>query len=204
MPAERRLAAILFTDMVGSTALMARNEEEGLRAKRWHRELVQAEVTRYRGEFIEAAGDETLTIFGSALDAATCALAIASATEREDFKLHVAIHSGDIVVADGEVHGDGVNIAARLLSLSDDGEVCVSAELYHAIRNHPEIEATPHGELDLKNVGRPIQVYSIRRRDTPAAAVQREAPNASQPSAPRSTILLGAAGIFVFAGLAAW
>ena len=204
MPAERRLAAILFTDMVGSTALMARNEEEGLQAKRRHRELVQAEVTLYRGEFIEAVGDETLSIFGSALEAATCALAIASATEREDFKLHIAIHSGDIVVADGEVHGDGVNIAARLLPLSNDGKVCVSAELYHAIRNHPEIEATPHGELDLKNVGRPIQVYSIQRRDTPAAAVQREAPNASHASGPRRTILVAVAGVFAFVGLIAW
>ncbi len=83
--AERRLAAIVFTDLVDSTALMARSEEAGLRAKRRHRELVQAQVVSYRGEFIEAPGDETLSIFGNALDAVNCALGIEVASEGEDF-----------------------------------------------------------------------------------------------------------------------
>ena len=73
---QRRLAAILFTDLVGSTELMARSEEAGLRAKRRHRQLVREQVERFRGDFIEAPGDETLSIFHSALDAVSCALGI--------------------------------------------------------------------------------------------------------------------------------
>ncbi len=74
--AERRLAAILFTDLVGSTEWMAQSEEAGLRVKRRHRELVREQVERFRGDFVEAPGDETLSIFHSALDAVSCALAI--------------------------------------------------------------------------------------------------------------------------------
>ncbi len=96
--AERRLAAILFTDLVGSTALMARSEEAGLRAKRRHRELVRAQVESFHGDFIEAPGDETLSIFSSALDAVSCGLAIEESTHDEDFRLHVAIHLGDVFV----------------------------------------------------------------------------------------------------------
>ena len=126
MPQERRLVAILFTDLVDSTALMARSEEDGLRAKRRHRELVQGQIASYRGEFIEAPGDETLSIFGNALAAVNCALGIEAAAEGEDFKLHIAIHSADVLVDGSEVHGDGVNIAARLLPLSEGGGICVS------------------------------------------------------------------------------
>ena len=169
MAPERRLAAILFTDMVGSTALMAESEEAGLRAKRRHRELVQGQVASYRGEFIEAPGDESLSIFGNALDAVNCALGIEAAAEGEDFKLHIAIHSGDVLVGDGEVQGDGVNIAARLVPLSEGGGICISGEVYQAVRNHPEIEAASIGEHELRNVGRPVHVYSIKRQGSAGA-----------------------------------
>ncbi len=82
--AQRRLAAIMFTDIVGSTALMAKSEPVALRVKQRHRTLVRTQVDRYDGEFIEAPGDETLSIFGSALDAVSCALAIQAETEAED------------------------------------------------------------------------------------------------------------------------
>ncbi len=83
---ERRLAAIMFTDIVGSTALMAKSEPVALRVKQRHRVLVRTQVDRYHGEFIEAPGDETLSIFGSSLDAVSCALAIQAETE---LRLHI-------------------------------------------------------------------------------------------------------------------
>ncbi len=106
----RRLAAIMFTDIVGYTALMAESEEKGLRVRARHRELVPPLVEQYHGESIEARGDESLSTFPTALDAVNCALAIeAAARDDAELKLHVGIHLGDLVVHDGEVSGDGAN-----------------------------------------------------------------------------------------------
>lgn len=197
----RRLAAILFTDLVGSTALMAESEEAGLRAKRRHRELVRERVSRYRGEFIEAPGDETLSIFGSALDAVNCALAIEGALASESFALHMGIHSGDVLVQGGEVLGDGVNIAARVCELSEGGGICISGEVYQAIRNQPGIEARSLGERELRNVGRPVAVYWIGR------GVAAQVPSRASLTGRRSRLPVFAASgalIVVLLGLAGW
>ncbi len=94
---------------------MGTSEEAGLRAKERHRALVRGQVDRYHGRLIENPGDQTLSIFDNALDAANCALAIQAETESEhDVRLHIGIHLGDVLVQGGEIHGDGVNIAARL------------------------------------------------------------------------------------------
>ncbi len=99
---ERRLAAIMFTDIVGYTALMAESEERGLRARHRHRALVRPLVELYHGASIEARGDESLSTFATALDAVNCALAIeAAARDDGELKLHVGIHLGDVVVQDG-------------------------------------------------------------------------------------------------------
>lgn len=159
---ERRLAAILFTDIVGYTATMAESEQRGLRARARHREIVGPLVERYHGEAIEARGDETLSVFPSALDAVHCALAIDEASRQEgEPRLHVGIHSGDIVVHDGEVSGDGVNIAARICALSEGGGICVSGDVYRSIRNQSDIEAVRVGERRLKNVGQPMEVWTL-------------------------------------------
>ncbi len=162
----RRLAAIMFTDIVGYTALMAESEERGLRARERHRALVRPLVEEYHGESIEARGDESLSTFPTALDAVNCALAIeAAARDDAELKLHVGIHLGDVVVQDGEVSGDGVNIASRICALSEGGGVCVSGEVYQSVRNQPDMEAVSLGEHQLNNVG-----YSARhhpRRELP-------------------------------------
>ena len=177
--AERRLAAILFTDLEGSTALMGTSEEAGLRAKERHRALVRRQVDRYHGRLIENPGDQTLSIFANALDAVNCALAIQAETQTErDVRLHVGIHLGDVLLQRGEVHGDGVNIASRLCGLSEGGRAYVSAEVYQSIRNQPNVEATPIGERDLKNVGRPVSVFAL------AGAAAAPAPRPEQVSGP--------------------
>lgn len=159
---ERRLAAIMFVDIVGYTALMAESEARGLRARARHRSLVRPLVERYHGEAVEARGDESLAVFPTALDAVNCALAIEGALVDEgELRLHIGIHVGDFVVEGGEVSGDAVNIAARVRSFSEAG-VCVSAEVYHSVRNHPNIEAQALGEHELKNVGRPIALFQLR------------------------------------------
>jgi TolB-like protein/class 3 adenylate cyclase len=206
MPSERRLAAILFTDIVGYTALMAESEESGLAARQRHRELVRPLVGVFNGEVIETRADESLSTFPSALEAVNCALAIEDALQGEPgLRLHLGVHLGDIVVGEGEVSGDGVNIASRICALSDGGGICISGQLYDAIRSHPEIEATSRGEHDLKNVGRPVQVYSIARRAAAGAAPELTDQGAARSTSARA-IALGAvaASVVLLVALAAW
>ena len=151
----------MFTDIVGFTALMAESEAKGLRAKEQHRALVRPLVERYHGECIEARGDESLSVFPSTLDAVNCAFAVEAELSSLELKLHIGIHLGDISIEHGEISGDGVNIAARVCALSEGGGLCVSAEVYQAVRNQPDIQVTALGERELKNVGRPVPVFRL-------------------------------------------
>ncbi len=109
MPTERRLAAIMFTDIVGYTALMARDEEAGRRARDRHEAVVRPLVERYHGGWIERTGDETLSSFPSALDAVNCALAVQAELDGDaDLRLRIGIHQGDVTFDAGGVSGDGV------------------------------------------------------------------------------------------------
>ena len=113
---ERKLAAIMFTNIVGYTALMAESER-GLAARHRHRELIRPLVEQFNGEAIEARGDESLSLFGSAVDAIDCARHIQSAATREGLQLHIGIHTGihtgEVVLEGGAISGDAVNIASR-------------------------------------------------------------------------------------------
>ncbi|MEE9280986.1 MAG: adenylate/guanylate cyclase domain-containing protein [Myxococcota bacterium] len=199
---QRRLVAILFTDIMGYTALMAASEERGLRARERHRALVRPLVERYHGEPIEARGDESLSVFPSALAAVNCALAIQERLEDEpELRLHIGIHLGDVVMQAGEVSGDGVNIAARICSLSEGDAAYVSAEVQQAVRNQPNLEVTSWGEHQLKNVGRPVSVFRIGGSPQPPAAV-----SAGWPSGRRRSGRWGAlaAAVAVLVALGVW
>ncbi len=181
---ERRLAAIMFTDIVGYTALMAESEAKGLRVRTRHRQVVRPLVERYHGEWVESPGDQTLSTFPTALDAVNCGLALQAQLENDsELSIHVGIHSGDIVVAGGEITGDGVNIAARLCAFSEGGTVCVSGEIHRSIRNQQGIEAKLLGEQKLKNVPESVAVYVLAGE--PGAP--RRAPQVG-PSEPEASI----------------
>ncbi|MHC4505078.1 MAG: adenylate/guanylate cyclase domain-containing protein [Planctomycetota bacterium] len=202
MPSDRRLAAIMFTDIVGYTALMAESEERGLRARQRHRNLVRPLVTEYHGESIEARGDESLSVFPTALDAVNCALAIENCLRDDpELRLHIGIHLGDLVVHDGEVSGDGVNIASRLCALSEGGGLCVSGEVHRSIRNQPGIETTPLGEQTLKNVPEPVAVHAVSGAAGPPRAAAEHLKRFS-PTASRWVVLAVAA--LLVAALLAW
>ena len=200
--AERRLAAIMFTDIVGYTALMAESEEKGLGVRERHRALVRPLVQRYHGESIEARGDESLSTFPTALDAVNCALAIEAAARADaELKLHVGIHLGDVVVQDGEVSGDGVNIASRICALSEGGGICVSDEVQHSIQNQDNVQARSLGDHELKNVPRLVGVFSIMGAAAPPRSIA-----AVQPARRAGTgrwVSAGAAAL-VLVALGAW
>jgi TolB-like protein/class 3 adenylate cyclase/Flp pilus assembly protein TadD len=174
-PSEHRLAAIMFTDIVGYTALMAESEARGHRVRARQREILKPLVERYGGDWIQHTGDEVLASFPSAVTAANCALAIQAALRDEpDLRLRIGLHVGDVVAREGGLHGDGVNITARIRPLAEPGGVCVSDEVVHAIRNQDNLRTTPLGSHDLKNVGRPVSVYALEgEAASPAAGTKR-------------------------------
>jgi TolB-like protein/class 3 adenylate cyclase/Tfp pilus assembly protein PilF len=191
MSTERRLAAIMFTDIVGYTALMAESEEKGLRVRARHREVVRPLVERYHGEWIESPGDQTLSTFPTALDAVDCGLALQARLEGDaELSLHIGVHLGDLVVAEGEITGDGVNIAARLCPLSKGSDLCVSGEVYRSVRNQPGIEATVLGEQKLKNVPEPVAVYSVTGTAAAPSPVAKPARVSKGRGLPRAALAI--------------
>ena len=158
----RKLAAIMFTDIVGCTALMGKDEEQALQLLQKNRGLLKPIIEQFRGEWLKEMGDGTLSSFASAVDAVNCALAIQQVLKDDpDLKLRIGIHVGDVVVEGGDVFGDGVNVASRLEPLAEPGGICVSERVYEDIRNKSGIEAASQGEKTLKGVARPITAYAI-------------------------------------------
>jgi adenylate cyclase len=165
---ERRLAAIMFTDIVGYTALMARSEEAGLRARRRHREVVRRQVEYYGGTWIDETGDESLSSFQSATDAVNCALAVnAELRESTELSLRIGIHLGDVLFEGGRVYGDGVNVASRIRASAEPGAVNISEAVQHSIRNQPNVETHSLGEHALKNVPQPLELFAASGRAAP-------------------------------------
>ena len=173
---RRELAAIMFSDIAGYTAIMARDEHEGLEARNSHRELLRTILPRFNGRLLSDLGDGALSSFYSAIDAVGCARAFQAATGTDPrFRIRVGIHVGDVLFADNTVVGDGVNIASRIQALAPPGGICISERVYEEIRNKPEFQVKDLGEQQLKNVPRPIRVYGW----------QRLAPQAIGSSSPR-------------------
>ena len=152
----------MFSDVVGYTAIMGRDEREGLRAVSEHRARLRATLPRFNGRLIGEVGDGTLSSFHSAVDAVNCARELqASLVEHPDLRLRIGIHVGDVVFTDNTVLGDGVNVASRIHELAPPGGSCISERVYEEIRNKPEFQVKDLGEKKLKNVPRSIHVYAL-------------------------------------------
>lgn len=206
---ERRLAAILFTDVVGYTALMARDEAAGRRVRAHHELVVRTEVARYHGHWIEEKGDESLSVFPSALQAVNCALSIqATLAEHAEFQVRIGVHLGDVTIENGRVYGDGVNVAARIYPLAQPGEVAVSGPIYDSIKNQPTIEAISKGEQTLKNVQAPVVVWVVAGTPVAPGPVSQPAHAAKHRGLPIGGVLLVAlavlAVVLVVVGFLTW
>ena len=162
MEIQRKLAAVVFTDIVGYTALMSQDEQKALSALQKNIDIQKPLVKKFNGKFLKEIGDGTLLCFQSALDAVRCAQQIQqSVSDEPDLNLRIGIHLGDIVFKEGDIYGDGVNVASRIEQLADSGGVFISDQIYHAIRNTPGIKAIFVGEKMLKNISRPVKIYAI-------------------------------------------
>jgi TolB-like protein/class 3 adenylate cyclase/Tfp pilus assembly protein PilF len=159
---ERKLAAIMFTDMVGYTALVQDDEAKARTLRDRCREILQRYVGRRGGTILQFYGDGTLCSFQSAIEATRCALEIQQALRLEPrVPVRIGIHVGDVVFEEEGIFGDGVNVASRIEHLAASGGICVSERVYDDIRNQPDLEATSLGRRELKNVKRPIEIFAL-------------------------------------------
>jgi len=179
MDMERRLAAILSADVVGYTRLMGVDEAGTLRRLTDLREkILEPLIAEHHGRVVKLMGDGLLVEFGSAVDSVACAIAwqdsVALHGANRDastfLQFRIGINLGDIIVEGDDIHGDGVNIAARLEGLAEPGGICLSDDIYRHAKGKIETQFEDMGEQDLKNVADPIRVYSVAVEQSSATA----------------------------------
>jgi TolB-like protein/class 3 adenylate cyclase/Flp pilus assembly protein TadD len=158
----RQLAAIMFADMVGYTALMQEDEGRAHTQRERQRDALADIVPRHNGEILQHYGDGTLSVFHSAVEAVECAVEIQLEMRREPaVPLRIGVQIGDIVHDRDGVYGDSVNVAARIEALSAPGGVLITSKVLDEIKNHPSLSTVPCGEVRLKNVQQPVRVFAI-------------------------------------------
>jgi len=165
---ERRLAAIMFTDLVGFTSLAQKDEARAFLLLEEHRALVRAAYPKHNGREIKTMGDAFLLEFASALDATTCAIEIQrrvrkrNQTRRGDrIRLRIGVHVGDLISVGGDILGDAVNIASRIEPMAEPGGICVTQQVYDQVWNKISNRMDELAECRLKNVTNPVSVYRI-------------------------------------------
>ena len=158
----RQLAAILFADMTGYTALMQENEQLARSKRQRLKEVLEGTIRKYNGKILQYYGDGSLSIFNSAIDGVHCAVNMQQQLQLEPkVDVRMGLHSGDVTVEEESVYGDGVNLASRIESLAVPGSVFVSEKVFDDIRNQETIKAHEMGYFEFKNVQRPVRVFAI-------------------------------------------
>src|SRR5689334_6426790 len=167
---ERRLAAILAADVVGYSRLMGADEEgTHFRLLAYRREVIAPQVRAHRGRIVKHTGDGALVEFGSVVDAVRCALEVqrsirvrnAGLPQDRRVEFRIGVNLGDVIVAPDDIHGHGVNVAARLEGLAPPGGICISADASRHVRGAVAAEFVDLGERQLKNIADPAHVFAL-------------------------------------------
>jgi adenylate cyclase len=185
---QRRLAAIMFTDMVGFSALAQRDEALALDLLEEHRALLRPAFAKHQGREIKTIGDGFLIEFASALAAVNCAIEVqemlaqrnAGAPDDRAFQVRIGIHLGDVLPRGNDIVGDGVNIAARVEPLADSGGIAVTRQVFDQVYNKIPQNLDQIGRVELKNIQRPMEVYRIAigsTRGSPASDRRGKVPD---------------------------
>ena len=189
MTAIRRLAAILAADVAGYSRLIGADEEGTLeRLKQVRGELLDPKIAEHKGRIVKTTGDGLLVEFASVVDALRCAVEVqramtarnAEVQQDRRIEFRIGINMGDIVVEDGDIFGDGVNVAARLEALAEPGGICVSARVQEDAAGKLDLVFEDIGEQQLKNITRPVRVYRVSIAGS--AAVKPPLPLPDKPS----------------------
>src|SRR5215472_327880 len=175
---ERRLAAILCADVAGYSRLMGADEEGTLTVlKSARRELIDPLIAEHRGRIFKTTGDGILIEFASVVDAVRYAVVVqqgmedrnANRPEAERIRFRIGINLGDVIVDEGDIFGDGVNVAARLQTLAEPGEICVSASVREQVGEKLPIGFADMGQHGVKNIVRPVRVYRVEKGSEPGS-----------------------------------
>ena len=165
---KRQLAAIMFTDIVGYTALMGKDSSKALNLIQVSKEIQKPLVEKHNGKWLKEMGDGALAQFNTALDAVNCSIEIQkSAHAKLDAKLRIGIHLGDVTVEKDEVFGDGVNVAARIEAVTDPGGIYISDSVHNAVRGQSEVQSEYLGEMELKNVDYLVKIFALKGEGLP-------------------------------------
>jgi hypothetical protein len=166
MPEDRRLAAIMFTDIVGYTALMGKDEKRAFQLLEKNRKLHEPLIERHNGSLLKEIGDAILASFQSVYDAVKCAEQIIQTSRNvPDLSLRIGIHEGEVIFKEGDVFGDGVNVASRIQALAVPNSVLISGRVYDEIANKRDIKATHLGTFELKGDAKFREIYAVFNED---------------------------------------
>ncbi|MFP4443663.1 MAG: adenylate/guanylate cyclase domain-containing protein, partial [Spirochaetia bacterium] len=180
---EYRLAAIMYTDIVGFSKMMETNEAETLKLMAYHNELVTSLAQKYNGTVIKTVGDAFLVDFNNTVNAVRCGIEIQnrladSSSSEFVLNLRIGVHLGDIYFFDNDALGEGINIASRLQSLASPGSICISEDVYNLIANKIDNPIRKKGKTKLKNISREINAYEIltdsSKKDSAAGTAKSE------------------------------
>ncbi|MCH7936350.1 MAG: hypothetical protein IH994_04555 [Proteobacteria bacterium] len=172
-PIQRRLVAVLAADVAGYTRLMEQDTDGTVAA--WQaaqQEVIKPTVADHSGKIVKLTGDGFLVEFSTVRDAVNCAIAMQRGLASSSLDFRIGVHMGDIVDDGEDIHGEGVNVAARLEGLADPGGICISGDVYNQIRNRVDAVWEDMGRQEVKNVSAPVQVYAVRfdSPDAPSAS----------------------------------
>ena len=193
---ERRLAAVLAGDVAGYSRLMGADEEGTLKRLNAHRrEFLEPKIAEHRGRIVKRTGDGVLIEFASAVDAGRCAVEIQLGMDQRNrlvapgqrIDLRIGIHVGDIIIEEGDIFGDGVNVAARPEGIAEPGGICVSDDAYRQMRDKFDTAFEDGGEQQLKNISRPVRVYHVKFGES--GVPQPAAPALALPDKPSIAVL---------------
>ncbi len=159
---NRQLAAIMFTDIIGYTALMQQNEAKAVEVRTRHRIVFEEQHSLNQGEVVQYFGDGTLSIFQSAIEAVECAIAIQKKlTTQNPIPLRIGIHLGDIIYDGTDIYGNAVNVASRIESMGTAEAILISGQLNKELQNHPHIQTVSMGYFELKNIKQTVEIFAI-------------------------------------------
>ncbi len=199
---DRRHIAVMFTDIVGYTTLMGKDEDQAFDMLNRNHTIHITLIKKYNGTLIKEVGDGTFASFSLASDAVRCAMDIQKEAKSQDIPLKIGIHEGEMVMAGNDVLGDGVNVASRLQEISQEGCITISGKVYSDIKNKAGILTTYIGEKKLKNVDESVKVYEVRyEEDDPGPSTQQPALSSRKN---KLTYYLIAGMVIVIAFLLIW
>ena len=189
MPKDRRLAAIMFSDIVGYTTLMGSDEDQAFKVLGKNREIHKRLVDKHKGECLKEMGDGILSSFQSASEAVQCAIGIQNEVGKSEITLRIGLHIGEVVFEEGDVFGDGVNVASRLQELAQEGTIYISESVQKEVKNKASIQTVFVTEKSIKNVDEPLKVFKVIIPDS-RIIKSRSAKSRSQMTNKKSIIVL--------------